>query len=151
VSIYLLDTNILLGVLRTSPFAIHAEQDHKIFHQANFAFISVITIGEMRSLAMQLNWGEDRKEKLERLIRKVPHLDINKEPIMKKYAEIDAFNLGRHPRLQLEGSARKVGDNDCWIAATASAVNARLITTDHDFDHLNGVFLDVIWVDPQSA
>ena len=38
-------------------------------------------------------------------------------------------------------------DNDLWIAATTSALNATLITTDKDFDHLDGIFLKVIYVD----
>ena len=33
--------------------------------------------------------------------------------------------------------------NDLWIAATASVLNAKLLTTDADFDHLKGVYLDL--------
>jgi predicted nucleic acid-binding protein len=40
-------------------------------------------------------------------------------------------------------SARNMGKNDLWIAATASTLNIPLLTTDNDFDHLNGVFLEV--------
>ena len=40
-----------------------------------------------------------------------------------------------------------MGKNDLWIAAAASVYDLTLITTDKDFDHLNGVFLDVIYVD----
>jgi predicted nucleic acid-binding protein len=42
-----------------------------------------------------------------------------------------------------------MGKNDIWIAATASVVNAILMTTDTDFDHLNGVFLSVVYIDPR--
>jgi predicted nucleic acid-binding protein len=44
-----------------------------------------------------------------------------------------------------------MGKNDIWIAATASVLNATLITTDNDFDHLNGVFLPVIYIDPKTT
>jgi tRNA(fMet)-specific endonuclease VapC len=37
-----------------------------------------------------------------------------------------------------------MGNNDLWIAATASLLGASLMTTDADFDHLNDVFLKVI-------
>ena len=40
-----------------------------------------------------------------------------------------------------------MGDNDIWIAATSSVLKAVLLTTDHDFDHLDGVFLKVIYID----
>jgi predicted nucleic acid-binding protein len=52
--------------------------------------------------------------------------------------------MGKHPTKPLSTSARKMGKNDLWIAATASLLNASLITTDADFDHLNDVFLNVI-------
>lgn len=34
-------------------------------------------------------------------------------------------------------SARNMGKNDLWIAATASALDLTLLTTDRDFDHLH--------------
>jgi predicted nucleic acid-binding protein len=46
-------------------------------------------------------------------------------------------------------SSRNMGKNDIWIAATASVLNATLVTTDADFDHLNGVFLTVAYIDPR--
>ncbi|HBA86126.1 MAG TPA: hypothetical protein DCZ95_18740 [Verrucomicrobia bacterium] len=55
-------------------------------------------------------------------------------------------------RIHLEcwpGSARSMGDHDIWIAATASVLKATLLTTDHDFDHLDGHFCEVIYIDPQ--
>ena len=41
-----------------------------------------------------------------------------------------------------------MGKNDLWIAATASVLKAILFTTDRDFDHLDGEFLEVIYIDP---
>ncbi|MDN5203316.1 hypothetical protein QQ008_18155 [Fulvivirgaceae bacterium BMA10] len=40
-------------------------------------------------------------------------------------------------------SAKNMGKNDLWIAATAFVAKAELITMDGDFDHLNGEFLTV--------
>ncbi len=40
-------------------------------------------------------------------------------------------------------SARNMGKNDLWIAATAHILGAKLLTTDGDFNHLDGVFLDL--------
>lgn len=40
-------------------------------------------------------------------------------------------------------TARSMGKNDLWIAATASILSAKLLTTDNDFDHLDGVYLDL--------
>jgi predicted nucleic acid-binding protein len=40
-----------------------------------------------------------------------------------------------------------MGKNDLWIAATASVLDATLLTTDNDFDHLQNEFLQVAKVD----
>jgi len=39
-------------------------------------------------------------------------------------------------------TSRNMGKNDLWIAATAHVSNAILLTTDRDFDHLNGVYFE---------
>lgn len=36
-----------------------------------------------------------------------------------------------------------MGKNDLWIAATAALLGLKLVTTDHDFDHLHDVFFEV--------
>lgn len=57
------------------------------------------------------------------------------------YAEIAVYSQSKHLILKLPTSARKMGKNDLWIAATAAVHNATLIFTDADFDHLDGLFL----------
>ena len=46
-------------------------------------------------------------------------------------------------------TARNMGKNDLWIAATTAATNTVLLTADKDFDHLDKVFFSVIKIDPQ--
>lgn len=45
-------------------------------------------------------------------------------------------------------SGRAMGKNDRWIAATAAATGATLLTTDRDFDHLTSLLLTRHWIDP---
>jgi tRNA(fMet)-specific endonuclease VapC len=40
-----------------------------------------------------------------------------------------------------------MGKNDLWIAATASVTNSRLISSDKDFNHLNGEYLDLLLIE----
>jgi len=40
-----------------------------------------------------------------------------------------------------------MGKNDLWIAATASVLNASLITTDKDFVHLDKEFLKLLHIE----
>jgi hypothetical protein len=73
-----------------------AQQRHQIFTPENFAFISVITVAELRSVAVQFKWGFDKKEKLNALIRKIPRLDINKEKELRLQTEEIRSLHGRH-------------------------------------------------------
>ena len=70
-------------------------------------------------------------------------MDIKLPEIIKCYAEIDAFSQNKLPENPLGISARNMGKNDLWIAATASVLGAKLLTADADFEHLQGVFLDL--------
>ena len=67
--------------------------------------------------------------------------DINIDIIIKQYAQIDAFSQGKLKDRPLSISARNMGKNDLWIAATAAAFQLELLTSDLDFDHLNNQFL----------
>jgi predicted nucleic acid-binding protein len=96
---------------------------------------------------MQREWGNKRLQEVQFLLQETVIAPIKTEEIIKAYAEIDAYSQGKHPTLNLPTSARNMGKNDVWIAATASALELTLITTDKDFDHLNGVFLNVVWID----
>jgi predicted nucleic acid-binding protein len=74
-------------------------------------------------------------------------LDINIKEVIEKYAEIDAFSQGRLKEKHSDFSARNMGKNDIWIAATASIFNLELVTTDKDFGHLDKEYLDLKLID----
>lgn len=44
-------------------------------------------------------------------------------------------------------SARNMGKNDLWIAASAIVLKATLLTTDKDFDHLSPSFINIDLID----
>lgn len=149
---YVLDTGVLVGYLRASPYAEFIEKQFSPLQPPNICAISIVTVAELRSLAIQFHWGEDRRGKLDSLVRKFPLIDINHDEILDRYAEIDAFSLGRHQSRKLPAGtpARKMGKNDLWIAATASVIRATLLTTDQDFQHLDKEFLHVTYVNPNT-
>ncbi|MEK7254307.1 MAG: PIN domain-containing protein, partial [Bacteroidota bacterium] len=117
------------------------------FDASNTAVLPVVTIGEIRSIAIQSQWGDARMIKLFQFIQKFPIADIHVETIIERYAEIDAFSQGRLPGKSLGMSARNMGKNDLWIAAIASTLGLSLLTTDLDFIHLDRQFLDVVRID----
>jgi tRNA(fMet)-specific endonuclease VapC len=74
-------------------------------------------------------------------------IDLNFRDIIDRYAEIDAFSQGRLDGRKSNFTARNMGKNDLWIAATASVLDATLLTTDNDFNHLHDEFLSVAKID----
>ena len=47
--------------------------------------------------------------------------------------------------------ARPMGQNDIWIAATATTLDAWLMTTDEDFDHLHPKYIQRIKIDAKTG
>lgn len=148
-STYLLDTGILLGYIRGAGYAEYAERRYGLSQPPNVPLVSVVSKGEIYSLAIQFNWGAQKRQDLDDLLRRIPAVDINTDQIIHRYAEIDAYSQGKNRTKPLPNgvSSRNMGKNDIWIAATSSILNATLLTTDNGFDHLDGVFLTVVYID----
>lgn len=68
---------------------------------------------------------------------------VDNYELFERYAEIDTFSQGKSQKYNTNFSARNMGKNDLWIAATASVLNAKLLTMDKDFAHLDNVFLEL--------
>ena len=74
--------------------------------------ISVVSIGELMSLARQFGWGNNKVEYMREVLGELIVVDINSEPVLSAYAEIDFW---------CKQNGRAFGKNDLWIAATAIA------------------------------
>lgn len=129
-ALVLLDTGILVHFIRDDDVARRLERDHGLSKRTIRPLISFVTFGEIRSLARKLGWGRRKIADLDRLLDQVVVVHIHQGDILDHYATLD-FHSER-----VEKPARRMGKNDLWIAATASALNAVLVTTDQDFDHL---------------
>jgi tRNA(fMet)-specific endonuclease VapC len=140
---YLLDTNILVHTIRNSPLSQQIETQYDPYGDSNEALISTVSIGELYSLAKRNRWGDNRKQRVDILLKKLKPISVEGEDLMEAYADIDTFSQGKHPELPLGRSSINMGKNDLWIAATAAIFQATLLTTDKDFDHLHNVFLKI--------
>ena len=140
---YLLDTNIVLNLIRNSPLSKQLRTDFQLFNTQRL-FISVVVEGELASLALQNQWGDAKLNELENYISAFITVDIRVESIIKRYGEIDAFSQNKLKNRPLNTSSRNMGKNDLWIAATASVLNIPLMTTDNDFYHLDKEYLTLI-------
>lgn len=148
---FLLDTNMLLGFTRRAAWAQWAYSTYDLGNESTMVFTSVICRGELLALAEKNGWGAGRRENLVDVLNRFPTVDLNKDPILNHYAALDTWTHGRQvtdgARPPAPKPAVSMNQNDLWIAATAIATGAKLITTDKDFDHLDGIWLDRIFVD----
>lgn len=145
--LFLFDTNIILIYLRNNPMQEKIEKEYNPFNLYNSTIISVVTGGELKAFTLKNKWGKRRIQDLQFFLEKFLIMDLNTEDILNRYAEIDAFSQSRLNNRKSNFSARNTGKNDIWIAATASVLEADLLTTDNDFDHLHNEFLSVAKID----
>jgi tRNA(fMet)-specific endonuclease VapC len=137
------DTNILLQLLRKADSMERLQA--KLGSQYLEDFISIATVAEIRSLAIQFNWGNPRINKMKEVLSDLSILDINSPEIVDRYVEIDCYSKRKHPNLVSDFSAIKMGKNDLWIAATASVHQCTLLTMDLDFNHLHDRFVNIVY------
>jgi tRNA(fMet)-specific endonuclease VapC len=148
---YLFDTNLILFYLRNETKIInYVDKLYQPFAPPNTPLISIISIAELKAIAMRNDWGEHRLLHLQMFLNEFVRVDINSEDMFERYAEIDTFSQGKLKTKPLLDSSRNMGKNDLWIAATASILNVPLLTTDKDFQHLNGIYLDLHYINLTS-
>ena len=144
---YLIDTNILVIYVRDTDLTRRLEENLRLLTGRNNLVISVVSIGEIKSIAKQNKWGEKRVRRLIEILSQFLIADINVEDIIESYSEIDTYSQGKLEGKATSFTSRNMGKNDLWIAATASTLNLELITTDKDFDHLNEDYLQLKRID----
>ena len=144
---YLLDTNILVIYSKNSALARKIEAEHQLFSEKNSLAVSVVTIGELNSLIAQYNYGEKRTGRIDQMLENTLIIDLNIRKILELYGQIDAYSQGNLDSKPLNDSARNMGKNDLWIAASASAFDMVLVTTDKDFNHLEGEYIKLKYID----
>lgn len=136
----LLDTNILIHLVRNKQTGMSIESQFHLRTRRERPLVSIITIGEALAFSKRLSWGLSKTAALEDLLDALVILDISDE-ILSSYAEVDIF---------LRRTGKPIEQNDIWIAATAIVAEAQLLTTDKDFDPLHPAHLERIWIDPQQ-
>lgn len=120
---FLLDTSVVLHATRANssvPGAIDAQFGLSVsrFRPA----ICEVTVAEL--LAFSSSWGNKRKALLKAQIEKTLVIPIAHPGVHQRWADISS---------SLRSAGLMVGQNDIWIAATASVAGMTLLTTDKDF------------------
>lgn len=146
-----IDTCVFIHIVRDTVTGRNCLLAIEDFDETANIIVSVVTKAELESFIAQNNWGKPKIDKLNTLLEEITYIDISNadQLLIDSYTEVDAFSkrkiVDKNGNL-LVGAAKKMGKNDLWIAATAKALDIPVITTDGDFDHLNGNLLNVIKV-----
>jgi tRNA(fMet)-specific endonuclease VapC len=137
-----LDTNILVHWMRGKDLGARLREDYALGTRKPRPIIPLVVKAEIKSLALQFWWGDDKQAKLDELLRELPIAEISAEAVISAYARLD-----HHSRT----IGRTMGKNDLWIAAVAAVQGAVILTTDKDFDHLHPTLVKVERVDVAAA
>ena len=141
---YLLDTNIILIYSKNDQLAREIEAKYQLLSTDNRLSVSIVSVGEAEAAILKTKIGEKRKDRIRDLIDRLTEFGIDFKEVVRRYAEIDAFSQGKLGQTAV--TARNMGKNDIWIAATASVFDLTLVTTDKDFEHLKGQYLKLEYI-----
>jgi len=142
---YLLDTNVLLALIRGNALGKHIDQAFGLKASLQRHAVSIVTQAELWVLADTHGWGPAKRAVLEEAVENLVVIPIDGIDLVQAYGRISSAS-----RTAPSGSIN-MGKNDIWIAATALYTNMPLLTTDKDFRFLHNNPLQVMWIDPGSA
>lgn len=137
---YVLDTSALLPLLRGKELGELIDRTFGLRATPYLHTLSIVTHAELWVLIERNGWGDERKAAVEKALQEFVTVDVAGSQIVSAYRRAEAASVGI-----------TMGKNDVWIAATAMITGLPLITTDKDFNHLNGKLIDVQYVDPASV
>ena len=143
----LLDTNILIHLNRGKEMAQKVREYVGTLSEPQ-VFISVVNLSEAESLVVQWKMPDEAVKRLRSNMNKFVCIDIeqNNQSLIDAYVNIDCYSkrkiAGPDGKLIPKGAVN-MKKNDLWIAATAHALDAILLTTDGDFDHLDNLYFEL--------
>lgn len=137
---YVLDTSVVLLLARGGELGRAVAQRYGLESVGVRPILSIVTHGELRALARRNEWGDKKLRVLERIIMECVTIEISRD-VIDAYVDLDVAS---------HSAGRPMGKNDLWIAGTARAAKAPLLTTDKDFEHLDAEWIALEYCDPTS-
>lgn len=105
--------------------------------------ICEVSVGELLAFANANHWGEKRKAALMERLKTSLILPISHPGVHQCWAGMQST---------LKGAGITVGQNDLWIAATASVTGLTVLSTDKDFKRLvEHRLVQAVVVDPKTG
>jgi len=139
--VLVLDTSVVVDIARNNRSGQAILEAYSLKLRADRPLISVITTGEMLGIAKSQAWTIDQTKILKELLSEFVILDLTAE-VVEAYSDLVALCRKQNHTMGQQ--------NDMWIAATAKATGAILLTGDSGFSWLNPHFIRVEYI-PRSA
>jgi tRNA(fMet)-specific endonuclease VapC len=139
---YCLDTNIVLLLLRGKELGRSIDQAFGLSTAPYLHTLSIVTHAELRVLGDRNGWQDKKWLALDKALQEFVTIDVAGGEMVEAYRKIERANAS------FAGGHQVMGKNDIWIAATAMVTGLAVLTTDRDFNHLNGSLLEVRYIDP---
>ena len=136
-TLVLLDTNVLVHLARQDATGVWIEDQFALTARVDRPLISTIARARSSASPDRETGGLQRLPNSTCLLGEVVRVDAGLPEVVDAYADLTVLDVqGGH----------NTKDNDLWIAATAKATGAVLLTCDHDFDWLNPATITVHWI-----
>ncbi len=135
-----IDTNVLVAYIRGNRLAEHIENQFGLKKRATKPIICIVSKGEIFKLAEQFGWQQAKRAAMSDLLSDLIIAPIKDEDVVLRYAQISHYLSSLKPSVTIQ-------QNDMWIAAIASCIEAHVITTDKDYQRLDGTWIKLHWID----
>lgn len=133
----ILDTNILVHYVREDLAWTQIRQDYELLLVEPTPLISIVTAGELRSLATQFDWGSAKRGRMEFALGYFKTVPVDSPEQISIYSEIDNYCLER---------GRVMGKNDLWNRGDRRADRCQTADVRCRFRIARRGFLNLEWV-----
>jgi predicted nucleic acid-binding protein len=126
--VVVVDTDVVSYIFKSQPFGCAYDEDLK----GNVPLISFMTAAELERWILQNEWGEQRVHRLRSYLRRFGVI----------HSSSDLCSLWAEVMLESRRAGRRMESADAWIAATALAYDAPLVTNNRkDYLGVSGLKL----------
>jgi tRNA(fMet)-specific endonuclease VapC len=129
-----IDTNALVHWVRQDPTGKSLLEQYALGQRVERPVLPTVVEGEILGLARCWKWGKDKLKRLCDILTELVRIDVGHPDIVHAYADLYFSD---------QKEAHNTGENDLWIAATAKATGAVLLTCDADFRWMSPTHLQV--------
>lgn len=138
----LLDTGVLIHFVRGRRAGQLIEDRLCLSERQSDWVLSSVVEAELQLFAVRHHWGDRKVAELQRLPRTLVRISAGEPDVVQAWVEIAAAQTD---------AGQTIDHNDLWIAATARAAGAILITCDGDFLRLRPGLVSYCHIDQNTG